>query len=205
MNRLRMIYVCSVALVFAMGCSMPDSSTSDRKKPPVDAGTTVDAPPPAPKATPFDIVYINETTAPFNFTGLSGFLVIVNRGTTPFALSRIAVKSVTDNNATVAWQFELGRQPADPMQLLAPGHAAGQMSQRAAELFFGGRLLDSNQVFDDELMSFRWSFDVFPPVGTEIRAVARLAVEDSEVDLPFTIHVSQSEIRSHSAARVSSR
>jgi hypothetical protein len=202
-----MISVCGVALVFAMGCSMPDSSTSDRKKPPVDAGVTADAPPPppTPKATPFDIVYLNDTTASFNFTGLNGFLVIVNRGTMPFALSRIAVKSVTDDNAAVVWKFELGRRPADPMQLLAPGHAAGQMSQRAAELFFGGRLLEPGQVFDDELMSFQWSFDAFPPVGAEIRAVVRLAVDDSEVDLPFAIHVSENEIRSHSAARVSSR
>jgi hypothetical protein len=191
----------------------PDASP-DGSPPPVDGGmgempdAPVDARPDAPgpaKAVQFDVVYVNETTASFNFTGLRGFIVIINRGTMPFALNKVEIKSVTDNNDAVEWKFELRAGPEDPNQMLAPGHAAGLMSERAAELFYGGGLLDVDQVFDDEFMSFEWSFDVFAPIGVDIQSVVKLAVGDAEIELPFTIHVSQNEIRNHRAARLSSR
>jgi hypothetical protein len=129
---------------------------------------------------------------------------MLNRGTTPFPLSKVSVKSVTDDNDAVVWNFQLRRQPVDPAQLLAPGHAAGQMSERLAELLYGGGLLDINQVFDDELWGFEWSFDVFAPIGVDIHAVATLEVNDAEIELPFTIHVIDGALRSHTAARISS-
>jgi hypothetical protein len=204
--------VLAAWVIAAIGCGSVRQETPDAPdaSPPGDGGP-IDAPPdtPAPKTVRFDMVYVNDFTVPFNFTGVNAFGVIINRGTMPFVLSSLMVKGFSDDNAAVDVRFRIGRDPGvpplDPAQLLAADHAAGEMSAATSNLFYGGGLLAPAQVFDDEFLRFQWDFNVFAPVGAKIQAVVKLGIGDGEIDLPITITVSQTEFVNHTAARLSSR
>lgn len=202
--------VLAAWVIAAIGCGSVRQETPDADgDPPGDGG--IDAPPdtPAPKTVRFDMVYVNDFTVPFNFTGVNAFGVIINRGTMPFVLSSLMVKSFSDDSAAVDVRFRIGRNPdvppLDPAMLLAPDHAAGEMSADSSNLFYGGGLLAPAQAFDDEFLRFQWDFSAFAPVGAKIQAVVKLGIGDGEIELPFTISVSQTEFDNHTAARLSSR
>lgn len=132
----------------------------------------------------YDVAYANEITFPYNYTGLSGFLLVVNRAQAPLSLVNAAVASVSDDNPDVTWTLELDTPSTIALPL---GHAAGFLSQEARLKIVGSSLV--TEPIDDDVLDFRMSFASFPPIGIDVHAQARLRIGGVDLVLPFTVHV----------------
>jgi hypothetical protein len=180
-----------------------------------DAGGGVDAPDAAPitdapvdglpdAATPthgFDVGYINELSFPFNFSGVSEFMVIVNRGPSPLNLASATLDLLEDDSPDVVWTLAVDMLSTT---LLPTGHAGGLLSQEATTALIVSGLVPEPRA--DDALDFRMSFSDFPPRGTDIHAQAKLTIDDASVVLPFTIHITGSgTITLDHAMRVGSR
>jgi hypothetical protein len=162
---------------------------------PVDGAQVVDAAPgsdagldasidAAAPSHAFDVGYINEFTYPFNVTGVSEFMMVVNRGPLPLNLADAELDAVEDDSPQVDWTLSVDMLSTT---VLPAGHAAGLLSQDANTALVVSGLV--SEPLDDNTLNFRMSFSDFPTAGTAIHAQAKLRIGDASVTLPFTIHI----------------
>lgn len=168
----------------SMGCGDQQAPATDAP-PGIDAGRPIDAgvdsPPPLAR---YDVGYIDEHTIPYNYTGVGGMVLIVNKSEKPLSMAKASVVSVTSDRSDVTCTLAL-----DPPSttLLPPNHVAGLLSQQAAlELVNSGLVPEP---IDDDMMNFEIGFASFPPIGIDVHARATIRIGDADLVLPFTIHV----------------
>jgi len=179
-----------------------DAGPADaRDAAPITDGAVDPRPDAATPTRSFDVGYINELSFPFNFTGVSEFMIIVNRGPAALNLATAALDAIEDDSPDVVWTLAVDMLSTTS---LPAGHAGGLLSQEANIALVVSGLV--SEPLADNTLNFRISFSEFPPVGTDIHAQATLRIDDASVVLPFTIHVTASgTVTLDHAARVGSR
>jgi hypothetical protein len=192
-----------------IGCgSVADKPAIDGStNPMIDAGNTIDSPPPidaaidADLSVKYDVGYINDITVTVNNSDLQGFAVVVNKGLTPLSIQTLSVESYLDDNPGIDWGFSISQ--AAQVTSLPPGHAAGGLSIAAKSKLVTPGVVP--EPIDDSFLLFDMTFPLNPPTVT-FNASAVLKIDGKKVTLPFVIHiVGSGNITLNDGKRVSSQ
>lgn len=148
----------------------------------------------------YDIAYIYEFTITPDITDANAFLLVINRGAEPLALSTARVAFVdVDSGARLGFT-----KTTDSNHMLAQGRSAGQLSQEAMTKLVTSGL--TTEPIDDSRLDFTINFLSLPPSGLEFHGKVVLEIAALKLELPFTIHVDANAEPSLTAAqRLSAR
>lgn len=182
------------------GCGSVASSRPDAG-PDAAPDAALDASPDAAPAmsAAYDIAYVYEFTLNPDIVGANAFLLVINRGTTPIALSTARVVSVeADSGATVTFT-----KTTDSVHMLAPGRAAGRLSPEAMTKVVTSGL--ATEPIDDADLDFTMNFSSLPSPGV-VHGKVVLEIAATKLDMPFTFHVdANAEPSLTTAQRLSAR
>jgi hypothetical protein len=196
---------CGVALAACMmgaiGCgSVEDQPIDASPGPGIDAA--VDAlPDSAAGGVKYDVGYVNEITVQVSDSGaISGFTLVVNKGTAPLDLSTALVVAVSDDNPAFTWSFE---KVGNSIAMLSPERSAGLLNQLATTQIVTNGLVP--EPIEDQILNFGMFVTPAPTAGLNLQTQAVLQIGTANIVLPFTVHYISGSTAVNSTRRISSQ
>lgn len=185
----------------AIGCgSVEDQPIDASPGPGIDAA--VDAPPDSVAGgVKYDVGYVNEITLSTATDSISGFTLVVNKGTAPLDLSTASVVTFSDDNPTFTWSFV---KAGNSVATLSPERSAGLLSPLATTQIVTNGLVP--EPIEDQTLNFEMFVTPAPTSGLNLHTQAVLQIDTANIVLTFTVHyISGSMTLINSTQRISSQ